>query len=221
MSIEGMEQQGQQGQHKQQEQHISQDVNLPEEEQSQLAPGEELPRAFAKGGGKETLYRVTVRGQVSLIGIMDKKANLIISINTLLVTGSLGLLTGSFFYELQHSKLELFNHIPLVVLLISSVIAMTLAILSTRTDLSIKKFQERFSPLQFTLSHDNKMSLDEFLQTMETVLSSNELIYENLNTDLYFLSKVIARKSYFLNISYIVFVIGLVGAVGLFLLLNL
>lgn len=218
MSLEGMEQQEQQ---EPQDQNIPQDVNLPEEEQIPPATGEELPRAFAKGGGKETLYRVTVRSQVTLIGIMDKKANLIISINTLLVTGSLGLLTGSFFYELQHTKLEIFNHIPLVILLVSSVIAITFAILSTRTDLSIKKFQERLSPLQFTLSHDNKMSLDEFLQTMETVLSSNEFIYETLNTDMYFLSKIIARKSYFLNISYIVFVLGLVGSVGLFLLLNL
>ncbi len=218
MSLEGMEQQEQQ---EPQDQNIPQDVNLPEEEQIPPATGEELPPAFAKGGGKETLYRVTVRSQVTLIGIMDKKANLIISINTLLVTGSLGLLTGSFFYELQHTKLEIFNHIPLVILLVSSVIAITFAILSTRTDLSIKKFQERLSPLQFTLSHDNKMSLDEFLQTMETVLSSNEFIYETLNTDMYFLSKIIARKSYFLNISYIVFVLGLVGSVGLFLLLNL
>jgi hypothetical protein len=183
--------------------------------------GVEPPRAFAKGGGKETLYRVTVRGQVSIIGIMDKKANLIISINTLLITGALGLLTGSFFYELQHNKLALFNHVPLVVLLIFSVVAMTFAILSTRTDLSINKFRERFSPLQFTLSHDNDMTLDAFLQKMETVLASNEMIYENLNTDLYFLSKVIARKSYFLNIAYILFVLGLVGAVGLFLILNI
>lgn len=182
---------------------------------------EEAPRAFAKGGGKETLYRVTVRGQVSIIGIMDKKANLIISINTLLITGALGLLTGSFFYELEHDKLQIFNHIPLVILLVFSVVAMTFAILSTRTDLSIKKFQERFSPLQFTLSHDNKMSLDEFLQKMEGVLAENKQIYENLNTDLYFLSKVIARKSYFLNIAYILFVLGLVGAVGLFLILNM
>ena len=104
---------------------------------------EEPPRAFAKGGGKETLYRVTVRGQVSIISIMDKKANLVISINTLLITGTLGLLTGSFFYELQHNKLALFNHVPLVILLVFSVVAMTFAILSTRTDLSIKKFRER------------------------------------------------------------------------------
>lgn len=152
---------------------------------------------------------------------MDKKANLIISINTLLITGTLGLLTGSFFYELEHDKLQIFNHFPLVILLVFSVVAMTFAILSTRTDLSIKKFQERFSPLQFTLSHDNKMSLDEFLQKMEGVLAENKQIYENLNTDLYFLSKVIARKSYFLNIAYILFVLGLVGAVGLFLILNM
>ena len=152
---------------------------------------------------------------------MDKKANLIISINTLLVTGSLGLLTGSFFYELQHTKLAIFNHVPLVILLVSSVVAITFAILSTRTDLSIKKFQERFSPLQFTLSHDTKVSLDEFLIIMKNVLNSNELIYETLNTDLHFLSKIIARKSSFLNISYIVFVFGLIGSVGLFLILNL
>ncbi len=98
---------------------------------------------YAKGGGKETLYRVTIRSQIRLIGIMDSKANLIISMNTLLITGTLGLLTGSLFFIDAPREMKLVDYVPFLALLFFAIIAMTYAILSTRTDLSIKKFRAK------------------------------------------------------------------------------
>ncbi|MDX2443007.1 MAG: DUF5706 domain-containing protein [Bacteroidales bacterium] len=175
---------------------------------------------YAKGGGKETLYRVTIRSQIRLIGIMDSKANLIISMNTLLITGTLGLLTGSLFFIDAPREMKLVDYVPFLALLFFAIIAMTYAILSTRTDLSIKKFRAKTSPMQFTLSHQKKTPVDEYLSYMEKVISSNELIYENLNLDLYFLSKVVSRKSHYLNISYTMFLIGLILSVVLFLVIT-
>ncbi len=175
---------------------------------------------YAKGGGKETLYRVTIRSQIRLIGIMDSKANLIISMNTLLITGTLGLLTGSLFFIDAPREMKLVDYVPFQALLFFAIIAMTYAILSTRTDLSIKKFRAKTSPMQFTLSHQKKTPVDEYLSYMEKVISSNELIYENLNLDLYFLSKVVSRKSHYLNISYTMFLIGLILSVVLFLVIT-
>jgi preprotein translocase subunit SecG len=179
-----------------------------------------IQKKYAKGGGKETLYRVTIRSQIRLIGIMDSKANLIISMNTFLITGMLGFLTGSIFY-FDTGEMTFIDRIPFMVLLIFSVIAITYAILSTRTDLSVRKFRAKDSPIQFTLSHQKKTPLNDYLAYMEEVLSSNDMIYENLNLDLYFLARVVSRKSHFLNIAYTMFLLGLIFSVVLFMALNI
>ncbi len=176
-----------------------------------------LPKKFAKGSGKETLFRVTIRGQIALIGIMDSKANLIISINTLLITGVLGFLSGSLYFWNGDRTLHLSDRIPFVIFLIFSLAAISFAILSTRTDLHLKKFLILQSPLQFSLSHHKKIPIKDYLRYMEEMLASNERIYENLSVDLYFLSRVISRKSRFLNISYMLFLAGLILGILLFL----
>ena len=71
-----------------------------------------LPKNLAKGGGKETLFRVTIRGQIALIGIMDSKADLIISINILLITGVPGFLSGSLYFWNGNPTMNLTNLIP-------------------------------------------------------------------------------------------------------------
>ncbi len=180
-----------------------------------------LPKKYAKGGGKETLFRVTIRGQIALIGIMDSKANLIISINTLLITGVLGFLSGSLYFWNPNRTMNLGDHIPFVIFLVFSLAAISFAILSTRTDLHLKKFLVMQSPLQFSLTHHRKVPIKDYLQYVEEMLASNDLIYENLSVDLYFLSRVISRKSRYLNISYMLFLIGLILGIALFLIKNM
>lgn len=178
-------------------------------------------KKYAKGGGKETLYRVTIRSQIRLISIMDSKANLIISMNTMLITGVLALLTGSLFYWEPDREMKFMDHIPFVVFLVFALLAMAYAIFATRTDLNTRKFNIKNSPIQFTLNHHKKISISEYLVYMNDILLSNRLIYENLNLDMYFLSEIVSRKSRFLNIAYSLFLAGIVIAVGLFLVFTL
>lgn len=178
-------------------------------------------KRYAKGGGKETLYRVTIRSQIRLISIMDSKANLVISMNTMLITGSLALLTGSLFYWEPDREMNFMDHIPFVVFLVFALVAMAYAIFATRTDLNTRKLNIKNSPIQYTLKHHDKVSLAEYLAYMNEVILSNELIYENLNLDMYFLSEIVSRKSRFLNISYFLFLAGIVIGVVLFLALTL
>ncbi len=176
---------------------------------------------YAKGGGKETLYRVTIRSQIRLISIMDSKANLIISMNTMLITGVLALLTGSIFFWEQTQEMKFMDHIPFVVFLVFAVGAMAYAIIAIRTDLNTRKFNIKNSPIQYTLKHHEKASLSDYLAYMGEILLSNELIYENLNLDMYFLSEIVSRKSRLLNISYSLFLAGFIIGVGLFLVFTL
>ncbi len=184
-------------------------------------PPDEAEKKYAKGGGKETLYRVTIRSQIRLISIMDSKANIIISMNALLITGVLTVLTGSKFYWKQTAPMDFADHIPFVVFLVFLLGAMAYAILATRTDLNTKRFNIRKSPLQFSLNHHEKAELTEYLDYMDEVLSSNRLIYESLNLDMYFLSEIVSRKSRFLNISYSLFLAGIMLGVILFLVFTL
>lgn len=177
-------------------------------------------KKYAKGGGKETLYRVTIRSQIRLISIMDSKANLVISMNTMLITGILAMLTGSIFWQ-STREMKFMDHIPFVVLLFFSLGAMAYAIFATRTDLNTRKFNIKNSPIQYTLKHHEKASLSDYLAYMGEILLSNELIYENLNLDMYFLSEIVSRKSRLLNISYSLFLAGLVISVGLFMIFTL
>ncbi|MEA1896707.1 MAG: DUF5706 domain-containing protein [Bacteroidota bacterium] len=177
-------------------------------------------KKYAKGGGKETLYRVTIRSQIRLISIMDSKANLVISMNTMLITGILAMLTGSIFWQ-STREMKFMDHIPFVVLLFFSLGAMAYAIFATRTDLNTRKFNIKNSPIQYTLKHHEKASLSDYLAYMGEILLSNELIYENLNLDMYFLSEIVSRKSRLLNISYSLFLAGLIISVGLFMIFTL
>ena len=177
-------------------------------------------KKYAKGGGKETLYRVTIRSQIRLISIMDSKANLVISMNTMLITGILAMLTGSIFWQ-SSREMKFMDHIPFVVLLFFALGAIAYAIFATRTDLNTRKFNIKNSPIQYTLKHHEKASLSDYLAYMGEILLSNELIYENLNLDMYFLSEIVSRKSRLLNISYSLFLAGLVISVGLFMIFTL
>ncbi len=177
-------------------------------------------KKYAKGGGKETLYRVTIRSQIRLISIMDSKANLVISMNTMLITGILAMLTGSIFWQ-STREMKFIDHIPFVVLLFFALGAMAYAIFATRTDLNTRKFNIKNSPIQYTLKHHEKASLSDYLAYMGEILLSNDLIYENLNLDMYFLSEIVSRKSRLLNISYSLFLAGLIISVGLFMIFTL
>ncbi len=178
-------------------------------------------KKYAKGGGKETLYRVTIRSQIRLISIMDSKANLIISLNTMLITGTLALLTGSIISLTSDRDIKFMDQIPFIVFLVFALLAMAYAIYATRTDLNTRKFNIKNSPIQYTLKHHEKLSISEYLAYMDEILLSNKLIYENLNLDMYFLSEIVSRKSRFLNISYSLFLAGIVIGVGLYLVFTL
>ena len=66
-------------------------------------------KIFAKGGGKETLFRVTLRNQIRIIAIIDSKASTIISVSTLIVTLSLALLGGNLVYSRAEALSELYG----------------------------------------------------------------------------------------------------------------
>jgi len=162
------------------------------------------------GRGVETMYRTTYRTHVNLSSIADNKANIMLSINAIIVSITISTLVPNFE---TNPKLI----IPTIVLLIVCLIAIIFATLSTRPKITEGKFtrediENKKSNLLFFGNFYN-MKLEDFNWGMNEMIMDEDFLYSSMTRDLYFLGKVLAKKYRYLSICYNVFMYGLIIAV--------
>jgi hypothetical protein len=169
------------------------------------------------GGARETLYRVTVRNQLRSISIADQKANILIGINTILISIIIAILGAeSTLGQLQFIA-ELDLNIPLMVFLVACFGSAWLAILAVRPALFPWK-QEAGNKLFFI--DFRKIELEEFQSYVRDLLESGDKIYDSLNTDMYLFGRTINYKFRLLRLAYTIFMSGLGGMVVSFLVIR-
>ncbi len=166
------------------------------------------------GRGVDTVYRVTFRNHINLSRIADGKANMIISINTVvlsvLITAGTASFTSSWNETLSRNWHLL---LPVVVLMLTSLTAVVFAVLSALPKVSSYPFSEedleqhKVSLLYF----GNFLQLNEkkFVGYLRDLKKDQEILYDDLSRDLYNLGKVLRKKYRLLTIAYRVFVGGL------------
>ena len=165
------------------------------------------------GRGVETMYRTTYRTHISLSAIADNKANIMLSINAIIISIIISTLVPSF---TDDTKLIF----PTIVLLIVCLGAMVFATLSTRPKVTEGKFsrediESKRSNLLFFGNYYN-MELDDFHWGMREMIKDSDFLYSSMTRDLYFLGKVLAKKYHYLRICYAIFMYGLIVAVASF-----
>ncbi len=175
------------------------------------------------GRGVETMYRSAYRNHINLSSIADNKANMMISINTIImsliitVVGSGFTFTGS----------DLFKHlrftIPIGVLLICCLISAIFAIISARPNvtnrpLDMDAVKNRKSSLLF-FGNFTHLALPDFIKGMSDLKGDNDLLYDNMSVDIYYLGKVLTRKYSLLRSAYNIFMVGLVISVVVFMIM--
>lgn len=171
------------------------------------------------GRERETLFRSTYRNQTNLIQIADNKANMIISINTMIISSIIAI-TG---YGAVADKLDLYRSyiiIPIVLIILSSLISTILAIQAARPKIieSYKKVNttEKSSLLFFGVIA--KYTQMGYLDEMDKLLNSRKDIYEHMTIDLYNQGLILKRKYNLLAYAYKVFMFGFAFSVVMFLL---
>ena len=161
------------------------------------------------------LFRIIFRNHMSLSSIADTKANIMISVNSIL----LSVLVTVLFRNLDdYPSLWLPSAILATVCLLAIVFAV-LATLPRVTHGSFKegdKRQRRAKLLFFGNFHD--MPLPDFLVGMQEVIQDDTLVYDSLSRDLHYLGKVLHRKYMMLRKSYLIFVIGWVVSIVAFII---
>lgn len=165
--------------------------------------------------GIDTVFRVTLGNHTRLSEIADSKANILLSVNAIIISIALTTLIP----KLDNpSNAHLIT--PTLILMISSMITIIFAIRSTQPKVTSgvftrKDIEERKVNLLF-FGNFHKMPLEEYDWAMNEMLKDRDYIYGTMIKDLYFLGLVLNRKYKLLRATYIVFTVGIIVSVMAF-----
>ena len=167
--------------------------------------------------GIDTLFRVTLGNHTRLSGIADSKANILLSVNAIIISIAL----SSIIPKLDSPK-NAHLVIPTFIMLISSVITIIFAILSTRPKVTSGFFtredvQAKKVNLMF-FGNFYKMPLHEYDWAMNEMMKDRDYLYSTMIKDLYYLGLVLQRKYNLLRIAYNIFMIGIIVTVIAFVI---
>ncbi len=165
------------------------------------------------GRGVETMYRTTYRTHVNLSSIADNKANIMLSINAIIISIVVANLVPNF----SDNPRLIF---PTAVLLSVCLAALVFAILATRP----KVTEGRVTRDDITAKRSNllffgnfyNMQLEDFHYGMMEMIRDSDFLYSSMTRDLYFLGVVLAKKYRYLRICYSIFMYGLIVSVAIF-----
>lgn len=183
------------------------------------------------GRGVETMYRATYRNHIELSAIADNKANMMISINTIIMSVIISLFgsgitfVGTGYFE--HLRFAL----PMCILLLTSLSSVIFAVLSAKPtvtskkaeaqgDLKAQKEAERKTSLLF-FGNFSEVPIESFIENMDRLKSNQEELYESMSIDIYYLGKVLKQKYHLLRYSYLIFMGGLILSVMVFMVVFL
>lgn len=159
--------------------------------------------------GIDTVFRVTLNNHTQLSQIADSKANILLSVNAIIISIALSTLIPKL-----DSPSNAHLVFPTFIMLMFSVISIVFAILSTRPKVTSgvftrKDIDERKVNLLF-FGNFYKMPLDEYQWAMNEMMKDKDYLYNSMIKDLYFLGLVLNRKYKLLRITYNVFMFGII-----------
>ncbi|CAC9975600.1 HD domain-containing protein [Flavobacterium sp. WLB] len=167
--------------------------------------------------GVDTLFRVTLGNHTRLSGIADSKANILLSVNAIIISIAL----SSIIPKLDSPK-NAHLVIPTFIMLMSSVITIIFAILSTRPKVTSGVFtREDIENKKINLlffGNFYKMPLEEYDWAMNEMMKDRDYLYSNMIKDLYYLGLVLQRKYNLLRIAYNLFMFGIIVTVIAFVI---
>jgi Family of unknown function (DUF5706) len=175
-----------------------------EEAKKQKDKEKEADRSIA------TVFRIMAQSHTGLSQMADSKANILISVNSII----LSIMIGSLFDKL---KTDTYLQIPVGVITVVCVASIIFGILATRPNISHGTFtkediaQKKTNLLFFGNFHN--MSLDDYNWGMNEMLGDKHYMSNSMIKDNYFLGVVLAKKYRYLRIAYNIFMFGLIATI--------
>ena len=165
--------------------------------------------------GIQTMLRLTSGNHLKLSDMADSKANILISVNAIIISVVLGVLAR----KLQE---EGWLKIPTLIFLASAVTTIVLSILATRPKIS----EGKFTPEDIAAKKTNllffgnfyKATWEEYNAAMKTMMVDTDYLYGSLVKDIYYLGVILGRKYRLIRLAYNVFMIGIILSVIAFVI---
>lgn len=168
--------------------------------------------------GIQTLFRVTMRNHLKLSDIADAKANILLSVNAIIISLMIANLIPNLTAPAPNNELM----IPTLVLVIFSVASIIGAIMSTRPDVTSGEFtREQVKNREVNVlffGNFHRMPYEQFEWAMNEIIEDRSFVYDSLTKDLYLLGGVLNRKYRLLRITYNIFMTGIILSVLSFII---
>ncbi len=185
----------------------------------------EMKEGKKYGRGIETLYRSNYRNHINLSAIADGKANMMISLNTIILSVIITLSGAGFTLSQNYLEEHLQFVTPIVILLIGATLSVVFAILSARPTVTTQESEElnidtrENSFLYF--GNFLRLGKSSFKKYISSLKGNQNLLYDSMTMDIYNLGAVLDKKYKLLHYSYNSFMIGLIASVSSLLIIFL
>jgi hypothetical protein len=164
--------------------------------------------------GIETMFRSAYRVQMELTALADNKANMMISINAIII---------SIIIAAVAPKLDsnLWMLAPTIVILLGMLASVVFAILAARPRLisdqvDLSDLEHSKGNILF-FGNFARMNVEDFMHGMEEVIADRTLTYETMIRNIFDLGFVLNRKYALLRVAYSIFMVALILGVCSFI----
>ena len=163
--------------------------------------------------GIETMFRVTYQNHIALSQLADQKAGMLISINGLIISVIIALLTPRF-------GTWSWTFLPGLVLVGGCLVSLTFAVIGSRprvdrTPVTVDKVRNNEGNLLF-FGHFMSMPLGDFQAAVRVLGKDRRRLHDSLTRQLYSMGSTLLRKYRYLELAYTAFLAGIGAAAVLF-----
>lgn len=152
--------------------------------------------------GTQTLFRTLSRNHYNLLKMMDNKASLLLTINSIIIT----LIMGALYIAPESERQMLSTTIMMNFCMLSMIFAL-LSMLPHRY--LGKRFRNSKYNGSLYAGNFASLSLEEFKLEFERIMNCGESVYDEMMMDIYFLGRIISFKQRLLLFSFGIFILGL------------
>ena len=185
-----------------------------EEEKTEKKKGKKKRGRFGSDRGIETMFRTSYRTHLDLSALADTKANIMISINGIVMS----IILASISPKIDANPWLV---VPTSFLLVGCMASMVFAILAARPRVSssvvtLDDVRDKRANILF-FGNFVTLNEDDFVAGLSELLVDTEGLYVNMMRDLYSLGGVLSQKFALLRTSYTIFMWALLVGVALYI----
>ncbi len=179
-------------------------------EPKELESGPQITEKEGTTKGMQTMLRLTSTNHIQLSEMADNKANILISVNAIIISVILSVL-------LRKLQTDPYLTIPTLIFLLASVITIIIAILATRPKVTSGVFNDddiinKKTNLLF-FGNFHRVPQEKYERAMRTMMRDSDYLYSSIVQDIYHLGKVLGKKYKLIRLAYNVFMIGIIMSV--------